>query len=69
MTAFPIVKEGWPFIGIMICVTALVAAVVNVYWVYYPPLYVVFSLIFSATLPERWTTILFICFRQLMEKS
>ena len=36
MTAFPIVKEGWPFIGIMICVTALVAAVVNVYWAILP---------------------------------
>ena len=36
MTAFPIVKEGWPFIGIMICVTALVATVVNVYWAILP---------------------------------
>ena len=36
MTAFPIVKEGWPFIGVMICVTAFVAVVVNGYWAILP---------------------------------
>ena len=36
MTAFPIVKEGLPFIGIMSCITALVAVISNVYWAILP---------------------------------
>lgn len=36
MTAFPIVKEGLPFIGIMSCITALVAVISNAYWAILP---------------------------------
>ncbi len=53
MTAFPIVKEGWPFIGIMICVTALVAAVVNVYWAILPAIVCCFFTYFFRNPPRR----------------
>ena len=53
MTAFPIVKEGWPFIGIMICVTALVAAVVNVYWAIFPAIVCCFFTYFFRNPPRR----------------
>ena len=53
MTAFPIVKEGWPFIGIMICVTALVAAVVNVYWAIFPAIVCCFFTYFIRNPPRR----------------
>jgi len=46
MTSFPIVKEGLPFIGIMICVTALVAGVANGYWAIMPAIVCCFFLYF-----------------------
>ena len=46
MTGFPIVKEGFPFIGIALCVTALVAVVINVYWATLPAIICCFFLYF-----------------------
>ena len=36
MTNFPIVKEGWPFIGVMAVVTVLTAVWGEVYWSFIP---------------------------------
>lgn len=53
MTAFPIVKEGLPFIGITICITALVAVVVNVYWAILPAIVCCFFLYFFRNPPRK----------------
>lgn len=46
MTDFPIVKDGFPFIGIAICITSLVAVVINVYWAIFPAIICCFLLYF-----------------------
>lgn len=46
MAGFSILKEGLPFIGIMICLTALVAAVGNFYWAVLPAIISCFFLYF-----------------------
>ena len=53
MTAFPIVKEGWPFIGVMICVTAFVAVVVNGYWAILPAVVCCFFTYFFRNPPRK----------------
>lgn len=53
MTAFPIVKEGWPFIGVMICVTAFVAVVVNIYWAILPAVACCFFTYFFRNPPRQ----------------
>ena len=53
MTSFPIVKEGLPFIGIMICITALVAGVANVYWAIIPAIVCCFFIYFFRNPPRK----------------
>jgi len=53
MTAFPIVKEGLPFIGIMICITALVVVIANVYWAILPAVVTCFFIYFFRNPPRK----------------
>src|SRR5664279_2432273 len=53
MTAFPIVKEGLPFIGITFCITALVAMVANEYWAVLPAIVCCFFLYFFRNPPRK----------------
>lgn len=53
MTSFPIVKEGLPFIGIMICITALVAVVATPYWAVIPAIICCFFIYFFRNPPRR----------------
>jgi len=53
MTDFPIVKDGFPFIGIAFCITFLVAVVVNVYWAILPAIVFCFFLYFFRNPPRK----------------
>lgn len=53
MKAFPIVKEGLPFIGVMLSVTALVAVVVNEYWAVLPAVVCCFFIYFFRNPPRK----------------
>jgi len=53
MTDFPIVKEGWPFIIIMICVTALAVVVGNLYWAIFPAIVCCFFVYFFRNPPRK----------------
>jgi phosphatidylserine decarboxylase len=53
MTGFPIVKEGFPFIGVTVCITVLVALVVNVYWAILPAIVCCFFIYFFRNPPRR----------------
>ncbi len=53
MRSFPIVKEGLPFIGVMICITALVAVVANPYWAIIPAVVSCFFIYFFRNPPRK----------------
>lgn len=46
MTDFPIVREGWPYIGVMAIVTVLAAILGDVYWAFIPTVLMCFFLFF-----------------------
>ena len=46
MKVFPVVKEGFPFIGIMLCVTVLITMAANWYWAILPAIICGFLIFF-----------------------
>ena len=53
MTVFPVVKEGFPFICIMLCITALIGLAANWYWAILPAVICGFLLFFFRNPPRR----------------
>ena len=53
MTVFPVVKEGFPFIGIMLCITVLVALAANWYWAVLPAIILGFLIFFFRNPPRN----------------
>jgi len=46
MTNFPIVREGWPFIGVMAVATVLTAVWGDIYWAFIPSIVMCFFIFF-----------------------
>ena len=53
MKVLPVVKEGFPFIGIMLCITALIAMAANLYWAILPAIVLGFLIFFFRNPPRN----------------
>ena len=53
MSGFPVVKDGFPFIGIAACITFLFAIALNVYWAILPGIVCCFFIYFFRNPPRK----------------
>ncbi len=53
MKVFPVVKEGFPFIGIMLCITALIGMAANWFWAILPAIVLGFLIFFFRNPPRK----------------